>query len=302
MLAILWWFRPLRPRDIVAAIVPASLVALVLASHAVLRFPKSQLWFGAWSLGEMAGSIVEGSLYRPNPWVLNPLLLPLFEWLRPAVFPILGLALAGAACAAAFERKLPGLGLLSAAILTAAVAVHLALHLGWQILLPKDRTALWLVPLLAIAAGSLVSAAFKSRAGRAARTAMDAALWVTAVYFVGCLRISHFKEWRWNADTREVYGIVAEYNRRFGITRIQTTWKDASALNCYRAMSDNRTLPSFEGVRRFEPGMQLYILDDPFDRPFADAQGLRIVYRGDLSEISIAVDPKYIDARHAYGR
>ncbi len=68
-----------------------------------------------------------------------------------------------------------------------------------------------------------------------------------ACYSIGCLRLTYFKEWKWDADMKNVYSILADDNRTYGVTDVSTNWH-AAALNCYRELSGRETLHPIGGA------------------------------------------------------
>jgi len=85
-----------------------------------------------------------------------------------------------------------------ASIAALALAGHLAAHVFFGVLLPLGRTGLFLAPLGALAPAPIVEAAPGLSGERAwPRLAL------AALYFLGCLRLTYFKEWRYGADDED---------------------------------------------------------------------------------------------------
>jgi len=216
----------------------------------VLSFPKSQLWYGATSLGQTFHSVVEASFYRLNPNILSPLVYPLALQLKPFLLPAL-LAFCAGKAALALSRREGGDGWLVSfgGFLTGAVSIALGAH--WisfrlfHIPLPLDRTALFLVPLPLAITGATGALRPSSQVEKVFHKGLTATLLLLAVYFICCLRLTYFKEWIWDADVKSVYSVLAYYNHRYGVEDVGCSWRYTSALNFYRAVSGRETLAEF---------------------------------------------------------
>ena len=150
--------------------------------------PKDQLWFGAKSVSEMGVSLLESCIYRPYPsmavlqgigphLVAAGLLGSLFALFRP-------------------HGPTEHLALLAIAILLASLTVHVIARYSVGLLLPKERTGIWVVLLVTIIAGGSLAPRW---------TPLSGFLLLLAAFFLLCFRVSYFKEWFWNADAAEVY-------------------------------------------------------------------------------------------------
>ena len=256
-----------------ACIAPGLAVSIFLTSHALLHFPKQELWYGAHSLGEMLRTVRESSLYRLNPQIVNPTLLQTLRLLAPWLVPA-ALALA----AWQFRRRQPAFAYLLVGVLAAAICGHWLMFRAFHVLLPKDRTAIWIVPLVTVAAGL---AAINQRA-------LAAMLGVLSIYFVLCLRLHYFKEWDWDADMQDIYGVLAWYNHTSGVPDIASNWQYGSALNFYRLRSGRESIPEIPSPIDLQAGHAMYVLNYPFDEEFLKKQRLRVVYHARNTDAVVA--------------
>src|ERR1035441_10656780 len=119
----------------------------------------------------------------------------------------------------------------SGAALLAAVACHEFLYLAYGILLPLDRTAMWVVLLFLTMAGALAAAPLSSALWRGWWKRPAALLLLIGCYNIGCLRLTYFNEWKYDADMKNVYSVLAYYNHTYGVTKIQTNWRYVAVLN-----------------------------------------------------------------------
>jgi hypothetical protein len=113
-----------------------------------------------------------------------------------------------------------------------------------------------------------------------------------ACYFLLCLRLSYFKEYQWDADAKEVYSVLANYNRTYGVTDFGIFDLCAPALNYYRLLSNSRTFPELKSAPPNPTGGKpLYVMSQVNQRNFIDQERLVVVYRGRYSDTVIAVKP-----------
>ena len=281
-----WAFRETRNwRTLVLALGPGALVAFLICGWTVWTWPKGQLYYGAASLSEMWRSMVWSTFGDLNPFLAHPLLVTILR---------------------AVGRKLPGLvvglliwqllrivwsgqklGLILARAMAIAFLCHwLAFHfLG--IPLPMERTAIFFVPLALLLIGIGAALPSSSRFGAVPRLLSIAALSLCAVYFLGCLRLSYFKEWKFDADVKELYGVLRQQNLR----DIEVDWRYAVPLNFYRAYYHDQALPSFDWTEPHVEGKPAYVLHLPEARDFINKQNLQVIYQGKVSDAVVAVRP-----------
>jgi hypothetical protein len=187
---------------------------------------------------------------------------------------------------------------LLATIATSLLAHWLAFRL-FHVLLPKDRTALFFVPLCMLPIGIAAAFPIHPPAAKHARRALTIMLFAVSFYFLGCLRLSYFKEWQWDADVQKVYGVLAYYNRTYGIRDYVSDWKYGSALNFYRVLSGRETIAEIRSPLRIPVDAGVYALDWGAEEDFIKQQGLRVVYRGDTTDVVVAIRPQIEDQAEA---
>jgi hypothetical protein len=113
-----------------------------------------------------------------------------------------------------------------------------------------------------------------------------------AFYFILCLRLSYFKEYQWDADVKDVYSVLAQCNRSYGVTDVGATALYITSLNYYRVLSKRETFPKFElEDPELSPGKSVYVMSGVAWREFIDKEKLAIVYRGKSSDVVVAVLP-----------
>ena len=283
LLAILVWAcartqaTQARVRLLGACLLPGLLVSMFLSAPAVLHWPKGQLGYGAHSLGEMFSTVARASLYRLNPQIVNPMLLPLLEHVKPFLLPAL-LALA----VWQWARWRPAISGALLGILAAAIGAHWLLLKWFHVPLPMDRTAIWIVPLCVLAIGAAADH----------RRALTVMLYAMSFYFVLCLRLNYFKEWDWDADVNRIYPVLAWYNHTYGVRDVASNFRYTAALNFYRVQSGRESLEEIESPIPLPTGRSLYVLHYLFDEDFIKQHHLRVVYHAPNTEAVVVVRPE----------
>lgn len=278
-----------RARILGACLLPGLLVTLFVSAPVILHWPKGQLIYGSYSLGEWFGEVVRDSLYELNPQIVNPMLMKVLVWAKHFLIPALLLLAAWQWVLALRSKKAKPLGdvgpafcWLVLAVAAASIATHWAMFKLFHVLLPKERTAIWIVPLVMLAIGAVATG----------KRALTISLYSLSFYFLFCLRLTYFREWSWDADVNKVYGVLAHYNHTYGVKEVTSNWMYTSALNFYRVASGRETLAEIRGMIETPPNRSIYVLNAARDEAFLKEQGLRVVYRGEGSEVVVAVRPE----------
>ena len=286
---------PAWKRILIASSAPGIAIVALLASYTLLRWPKGQLYEGADTLREMLGTAAEASLYRPNPMALNPLWIAFFDAVKPFLIPLvlalaaIRLALTGREGRRQWQFRLAGVALGAIAL---TIAAHWIAFREFGLLMPRHRSALFLVPLFTIVAG----AAAALPGARAVQRGLIAMLMVLAGYFVLCLRLDYFKEWNYIGEAKQAYAVAAYYNHTHCVKNVSANWYYDSALDFYRAFSGHETMSPFTNPHPEAPGKQLYVFNYVFERAMLDSLHLKLVYRGEWTDIAVGVTPEVVNA------
>jgi len=275
---------------------PGLAVAYFIVGSVLLSWPKGQFTWGADSLLKTITSLVSASLFEPNDYLLNPRLYHYFVHFGPFLYPLLAAFVVWRVVMLALGRQASPLTMICGFALLAALACHELLYKLYGILLPFDRTAMWVPLLFLITAGALAAAPLTSANGRTSGKALTAILVLIACYNLGCLRLTYFNEWKYDAGMKDVYAILSDYNHAYGLTKVSTNWRYVAALNCYRTMSGKETIEPIPGapsvVNFYPPGYQAYVFYYPWDEDFVKKEGLKIVYHDRLSDAAVAIRPE----------
>ena len=312
MLAIAIWIGRNRAaqwvKTLAAFVLPGMAIGYAIVGPTVLRWHKSEFTWGAKSLGTTGRLLLEASLFEPNPYLLNPRLHHYFVHFGRWLYPLLGLFFVWRLAVLCWERppvRGSALALVSAAALLLTLAGHQFLYSVYGILLPLDRTALFLALLILVMVGAVAAIPAPSRMGRLAGGGMTVALALVACYSIGCLRLTYFREWKYDADIKRVYSVLAYYNRTYGMTGVSANWRYVASLNCYREMSGSETIKQIEAappvVNEYPDGFQTYVIYYPWDWEFAKRKGLKVVYRDDFTNVAVAIRPELETGRTVAG-
>jgi hypothetical protein len=286
-----------RVKFAVACFLPGLLLAGALAGHIILQWNQGQLTYGAASLTETFQSLYQASFYELDPSVRD---LMFIDISNPAILlPIFGILVAWQtslilihwkSLRADRSRWSPAFLAVPIVAIGGALMMHWALFRMKRIPLPLDRTGIWIVVLGTLFLGILAAAPIPTRAGEISRHGLTILMVVVGSYFLLCLRLNYFKEWKWDADTDKLYSVLASYNHACGLKDIASTWRYDAAMNYYRNASGRETFPRFPRAYELPPGRRAYVLYEPEDRDFVIDHGLDIVYRAP-SGSAIAMNP-----------
>jgi hypothetical protein len=116
---------------------------------------------------------------------------------------------------------------------------------------------------------------------------------VMGSYFLLCLRLNYFKEWKWDSDTDKIYSVLAYYNHTCGLKDIVVNWRYDAALNYYRAVSGRETLPQFDQYKKYPPGKPAYVVYQPDDHDYVADHALKVVYEAP-SGAAVALNPEVV--------
>jgi hypothetical protein len=299
-LAILMWAIGRRGagsvvRMIACCVLPGLLAALLICGYPLAHWSRAEMWWGAHSLNEMTASLVQSSLYQLGPRFAR------LAFLKPWLLPLLGILcfcqllvtwLEGSWQVDARTRWLGRFATALAGIVALSVLLHWLAFRFENVPLPLGRTGIYLVPLCTLIAGVIGAQPDRSLASQWLRRGIKVMFVCLACYFLLCLRLNYFKEWRWDADEKDVYPVLARYNHVYGVTDVGAGWSCVAALNYYRAISQKETFQIFKLELPYPAvGRSVYVLNELFDVEFLIKEKLVVVYRGKSTGLVIAIKP-----------
>ncbi len=278
-----WTWRGTRKLStFAAAALPAIAVIFCVCGYTLRNWPKGELFFGSHSLYEMARGLFYSSYFELDPNVVQPLLRPILERLPHILWPaavILGVALLG--------RAWTPLVKLSLTVVTLTLLLHwLAYHL-FGLPLPRQRTGLFFVPLALLLFGALLEGS-----GFGARRLGAVLLSLNALCFFGCLRLGYFQEWQFDSDAKQIYWTLRYLERDCGVRHFSVQWYYSDALNFYRQVNHDSSLPEFTGfIDKIPSDGEVYVLYYNDEKQFLQQENLRVIYHNKVSQAVIAVRP-----------
>ena len=248
-----------RRRDLaklaMACVLPGLLVAFLVCGATVVDWPLKQPYFGSRSLLDTWNGLVESSFFEVNDFIAHPLLRSVLEYIQPVLpYVFAGLLLAQLIFVAARvhsfqDRTTRALTLIEGFLVSALIlslSLHwLAFHL-FRILLPKERAAIYVVTLAVLALGVGGAICSRLKSGYLLRVATMTLMFTGAIYFICCMRLSYFKEWKFGAEVRSVYPILERAERCYGIHDVYVEWMYRSSLHFYQHYYGNQDLKIYD--------------------------------------------------------
>ena len=143
------------------------------------------------------------------------------------------------------------------------------------------------MPLLVF--GIVTSIVPLTRLGRILRGLSLALLFIGAAYFIGSLRLTYFKEWKFDADVKGAFPAVEYASRQYGIREFHSAWPYRSTLDFYRLYFKDTALAPFITSDPDPLDKRGYVLSASGDEEFIRKQRLKIVYRGGISDVVVAI-------------
>ena len=301
ILFVFWYlanklYRPRWYSFASACIFPGLIAVVFLAGHTVLSWPKGQLYFGASTVREMWHSLAVASVYVPNAEVVNPLLMPVFAVLMdilPYIYYSAGALLGLSAVFIVIKRRghdrVASAAALVAGALALAFGLYWLMHRVFRILLPMDRTGLFFVVLSTVLFGILVEMQDESMFSRIVRPIGIGVLIAGSVYFLGCLRLSHFREWKFDADTKHGYEALEQAARRYDIHDVVTEWPYTGAMKFYDLYYGHPCGLRILGMPETpQSDRLLYVLYQAEDGELLKRPDMKVIYHDEPSGLVVA--------------
>jgi len=266
----------------------------------LIQFPTGELYYGSTSLVDVWKTLTGATFDEVNLNMVNPLVYQFLTIIRPALPYIGALAVLAVLLTVEMSRwrsrnantnQVLVFTRLVVMITVITLLIHwLAFHTV-HLLLPRNRTGLFFVPLLTLAFGGALAVRLQVSSRDLVGLCGIAVLMLAAFYFVGCLRLTYFKEWKFDADTKTLYWLAEDLHRRCSITNPFADWRFEAPLNFYREAYGNQSLHQFTGASSGDPpiGRQAYMLSLPEHEPFIKKQGLKVIYHNDETGAAVAI-------------
>ena len=277
-----------------ACFLPGLILAGSVAGPLLLKW-QEPLRYGAAHLSETFKSLYEASFYELRPSVSDLIFVDVPGVILP-MFALFAAWRVGLILINWRSLRNPrgrwALALTAIPITAAsfAVFVHWVLFRLTHTPLPMDRTGIYIVLLITLSVAMLAAVPIATRAGDVSRRGLTILMVILGSYFMLCLRVSYFKEWKWDSDVDKLYSVLAYYNRACGLKDIAVNWRYDGSLNYYRVTSTRGSIPEFIHIADYPAGKRAYVLYEPDDREFIARHGLTVAYRAP-SGAAIALNP-----------
>lgn len=233
-------------------------------------------YYGADTFAEASRSLVAASLqFHTGRWRVPDAVVDAVAF---AIVPAALVTWVAAACVILFaaarsrEDGMPPSRTWPMAAAGSAIGVTLAAvtaaHAAADIPLPMNRTGLYWLPLFVVGiAASRQAVANGTNGRRWAARACDAALAALAAAFLAQFNITHFREWKFDAGSREIFELVERWPCPVDRSRRLTTtpWLYEPALEFYRVVRDADHVRPLDVEReQYTPGdADFYVVRSP---------------------------------------
>ena len=283
-----------------ACFIPGTVTAFAIAGSVVLNWPRGQLYYGAHNIKEMWHSLVTSSLFELNPYVVHSVMLPglaaIGHWL-PKAFYAVAILLVCAIAARSYgelsnDARLARFVKYLVWVLSLSFLLYWLAHRFFHLLYPMERTGIFFVVLATLWFGMAAALRPISPLGSAVRFAATAVLYAGAFYFAGCLRLTYFKEWRFDADVKTAFEVALNEERKSGTHQLVASWEYADSLKFYELYYKHTPPFLFSDMTDNPfPIKAIYVLNFPGYHDYIEKQKFKIVYRAHPSDIVVAIRP-----------
>jgi MFS family permease len=295
----LWSWREAQlplPKLLIAYSAPAILVTWLLPMPSLLKFPTAELFYGSHSVTEFLEGLYISSLFQLNPHVLNPKLLALLTYYQPWFYTALGLTFVVWAAYVIRRLEAPRFAMVCGGVVCSAFLLHLAAFYWFGLLLPKERTGIFFVPLAFAAIGAIAAVAAESRVSQWMRGALIAALLGVAINNLGCLRLHYFREWNWNEDDKDIHAVLTCLHERDKVNHVASGWPFVSVLNFYRRGMPRDTYGEIADASTNPTNAEVYVVDRILTPGLLEPKHLTVAWKGANTNSLIAISPEHKEA------
>ncbi len=264
-----------------AATLPGLAVGYAIVGQTIQNYPRSQLYYGAQTWAEMWTEMLDAVYPRQN--------------LSLQMVDIQAL-LIGARHAAAFLVLIPlviglwaGLSTKSWPMrfiwlsLTLTLTAHGLAHAFQGLLLPLDRTSLFIAFFLSLIAVHAASAAPVAM-GRGASAAI---LWASLIVFALAFRTNYFRIWDFDMDIDRGFAAYTQYAREHPVESVGCTWRYGGAYNFY-LLASGASVPKCDYIDQDNPPPRsAYFVHTPGQDAFGLNAQFSVIYQGPQSGLLI---------------
>ncbi|MEP6963526.1 MAG: hypothetical protein ABI995_15705 [Acidobacteriota bacterium] len=279
---------------------PAIVVTLLIPLPSLVDFPTQELFYGSHSLAEMFNGFYISLIYELNQNVLGPKLYYLFLFdIQPWLYPALGITFVAWAAYALRSRVAGGGRMRFAAVAGGAAVAALLIH--WTafhtigLLLPKERTGIFFVPLTFVAMAAIVTLPSDGRMSRWLRGAFTVALLGIAINNIACMRLNYFREWNWNQESRLVHQVLTCLHEKEKVQAVASGWPFVSVLNFYRQTMPRDTYATVPDTSNNPEHVEVYVLEPMINPDLIEPKHLKVAWHGSATKATIALPPEQVE-------
>ena len=271
-----------------ATTLPAVAVAYAIVAEMLREFPRSQLYYGAETWAESWTEMLDAVFPTRNYSITAVNLEPLLTAARHAAPYLIWVPLAIALWAAFKSPAWPIRFVWLALIFT--FAAHSLAHAVNNLLLPMDRTGLFIAFFLSILAVYAANSAPAWQARAAAASVLCAALAVFALAF----HPTYFRIWTFDLDVDRGFLSLAQYTRDHPEAKIESVgsnWRYCGTYNFYNR-AWNANIPKCDFIELDKPALEsrsAYFLHAQGQSQFISKGTLDIIYQGPVSGLVVGV-------------
>ena len=236
---------------------PGVLVPSALLFRPLLEAKREHFFFGASSLFETAQSLVEASLrHHPSRWNDTSVVVSSASFIARIGVPMGVLFICAALMLGTyqmgkshFRNPLDRMVVLVSGAFVLCLLILVVAHTLASVPYPLDRTGLSLIFLFTLSLAIVMSAVgHYSGMHLLADRSVKVALGVLALCYFTEANVSHFREWRFDAGTKDLFQRVVQYQPPFGHPiRLATSYVYEPSLNFYRALYETNDVALVTG-------------------------------------------------------
>ncbi|MEP6961455.1 MAG: hypothetical protein ABI995_05230, partial [Acidobacteriota bacterium] len=176
-----------------------------------------------------------------------------------------------------------------------AFLLHWAAFHGFGLLLPKERTGIFFVPLAFAAVGAIGSIPAGDRGAHWIRGALVAALVGVAINNIACMRLNYFREWNWNEEGRQVHEVLTCLHEKDKVNSVASGWPFVSVLNFYRQTMPRDTYATVPDTISNPPNVEVYVLETVLNPDLIEPKHLKVAWHGSATKAVIALPPEQVE-------
>ena len=171
-------------------------------------------------------------------------------------------------------------------ILLILIGMHSAMHSALGVLLPKERTGIYFVPLSILLISVLIEGFQRGVFPKIFRILGRIGLLITVLYFLSCFHFMYFRQWVYDSGTKDIFLYLQSLGEDHKNSGIGINFLLEPSLNFYR---DNQykayTLPEFtrEGPNKKQALFVLLPSWSDTDRIFIKKHSLKVRYQHSFS-------------------